>query len=146
MTLDTEAYAYNSGPIYGFAIAGSDKKFYPAQANYLVDEKKNTIRSVIVLSSPFVAEPVAYRYGWHRNPMGNLKISSCELPLPISRSDSWSLNDLYEAYTGKRAASETELNRTERVALDRALQTADRQRRFKEAEAYVQEHQADKGN
>jgi hypothetical protein len=32
------------------------------------------------------------------------------------------------------------------VALNRALQTADRQRRFKEAEAYVQEHQADKGN
>ena len=101
VTLDTEASAYNSGPIYGFAIAGSDKKFYPAQANYLVDEKKNTIRSVIVLTSPCVAEPVAYRYGWHRNPMGNLKISSCELPLPISRSDSWSLNDLYEAYTGK---------------------------------------------
>jgi sialate O-acetylesterase len=146
VTLDTEAYAYNSGPIYGFAIAGSDKKFYPAQANYLVDEKKNTIRSVIVLTSPFVAEPVAYRYGWHRNPMGNLKISSCELPLPISRSDSWSMNDLYEAYTGKRTASETELNRAERVALDRALQTADRQRRFKEAEAYVQEHQTDKGS
>jgi hypothetical protein len=77
--------------------------------------------------------------------MGNLKISSCELPLPISRSDDWSMNDLYEAYTGKRTAAETELNRTERVALDRALQTADRQRRFKEAEAYVQEHQADKG-
>lgn len=77
--------------------------------------------------------------------MGNLKISGCKLPLPISRSDHWSLTDLYEAYTGKRTASGTELNRTEREALDRALQTADRQRRFKEAEAYVQEHQADKG-
>ena len=146
VTLDTEAYAYNSGPIYGFAIAGSDKKFYPAQANYLVDEKNNTLRSVIVLSSPFVAEPVAYRYGWHRNPMGNLKISSCELPLPISRSDNWSLNDLYEAYTGRKTASETEINRSERVALNRALQTSDKQRRFKEAEAYVQEHQVDKSN
>jgi sialate O-acetylesterase len=145
VTLDTEAHAYNSGPIYGFAIAGSDKKFYPAQADYLVDEKKRTIRSVIVLTSPFVAEPVAYRYGWHRNPMGNLKISNCELPVPISRSDCWSLNELYEAYIGKRTASETELNRTERAALDRALQTADRQRRFKEAEAYLREHQADKG-
>jgi sialate O-acetylesterase len=146
VTLDTEASAYNSGPIYGFGIAGSDKKFYPAQANYLVNEKKNTIRSVIVLTSPFVAEPVAYRYGWHRNPMGNLKISSCELPLPISRSDNWSMNDLYEAYTGKKTASETEINRTERAALNRALEAADRQRRFKEAGAYVEEHQADKGN
>ncbi len=146
VTLDTEASPYNSGPIYGFAIAGSDKKFYPAQASYLVDDKKNTIRSVIILTSPFVAEPAAYRYGWHRNPMGNLKITSCELPLPISRSDTWSLNDLYEAYTGKKTASETELNRAERAALDRALRTADRQRLFKEAEAYVKEHQADKGN
>lgn len=146
VTLDTDVSAYNSGPIYGFAIAGSDKKFYPAQANYLVDEKKNTLRSVIVLTSPFVTAPVAYRYGWHRNPMGNLKISSCELPLPISRSDHWSMNDLYEAYTGRKTAVENEISRTERATLDRALQTAERQRRFKEAEAYVREHQADKGN
>lgn len=146
VTLDTEASAFNSGPIHGFAIAGSDKKFYPAQANYLVDDRKNTVRSVIVLTSPFVAEPAAYRYGWHRNPMGNLKISSCELPLPISRSDTWSLNDLYEAYTGKRTTSGTDLSRAERAALDRALRVADRQRLFKEAEADVKEHQADKGN
>ena len=146
VTLDTDASAYNSGPIQGFAIAGSDKKFYPARAEHLVDEKKHTVRSVIVLTSPFVTEPVAYRYGWHRNPMGNLKISSCELPMPISRSDDWSLNDLYEAYTGKKTASETELNRAERAALDRALRTADQQRLFNEADAYVKQRQADKGN
>jgi sialate O-acetylesterase len=146
VTLDTEVSAFNSGPILGFAIAGSDKKFYPAHAEYFVDDKKNTIRSVIVLTSPFVTEPAAYRYGWHRNPMGNLKISSCELPLPISRSDDWSLNDLYEAYTGKRTASAAQLTRAERAALDRALRTADQQRLFKEAEAYVKEHQGDKGN
>lgn len=146
VTLDTEASPYNSGPIYGFAIAGGDKKFYPAQANYLVDEKKNTIRSVIVLTSPFVPEPVAYRYGWHRNPMGNLKITGSELPLPISRSDRWTMNDLYEAYTGKKTASGTELNRSERAALNRDLQAADSQRRLKEAEAYVHGHQTGKGN
>lgn len=146
VTLDADASPYNSGPISGFAIAGGDKKFYPAQADYLVDEKKNTIRSAIVLTSPFVAEPAAYRYGWHRNPMGNLKITSCELPLPISRSDRWSVNDLYEAYTGKKPASTTELNRGERAALDRALRAADRRRLLKEAEAYAKEHQADKGD
>jgi sialate O-acetylesterase len=142
--LDQDAYAYNSGPIYGFAIAGSDKKFYPATAEYLTDEKKNQNRSVIVLGSPFVPEPVAYRYGWHRNPMGNLKISSSELPLPISRSDAWTLNDLYEAYTGKKTASPTMLNGAERGELNRALQKADKQRRYTEAETYVRDHRADK--
>ena len=146
VTLDTEASPYNSGPIYGFAVAGGDKRFYPAQADYLVDEKKNTIRSTIVLTSPFVPEPAAFRYGWHRNPMGNLKISSCDLPLPMSRSDHWSLNDLYEAYTGKKPASETELDGGERAAMERALRAADRRRLLKEAEAYVKDHQADKGD
>ncbi len=145
VTLDHEAHPYNSGPIYGFAIAGSDKKFFPATAEYLTDDKKNVNRSVIVLTSPFVPDPAAYRYGWHRNPMGNLKISSSELPLPISRSDTWTLNDLYEAYTGKKTASPTELNRGERGKLNRTLQNADKQRRFKEAEVYVKEHQADAG-
>jgi sialate O-acetylesterase len=145
VTLDTDAGAYNSGPIYGFALAGRDKKLYPATAEYLVDEKKNTIRSVLVLTSPFVPAPVAYRYGWHRNPMGNLKITSAELPLPISRSDDWTLNDLYEAYTGKKTVSDAELSQAERGALNRELNAADKQRRLKEAETYVKEHQADKG-
>ena len=94
LTLDTEASAYNSGPIYGFALAGSDKKFYPATAAYGTDARNNTNRSVIVLTSPWVPSPVAYRYGGHRNPMGNLKISNCELPLPLCRSDNWTVNDL----------------------------------------------------
>ncbi len=144
LTLDTEVNAYNSGPIYGFALAGSDKKFYPATAVYGTDGRKNVNRSIIVLTSPFVSSPVAYRYGWHRNPMGNLKISSCELPMPISRSDRWTLNDLYEAYTGKKTASDVELNGEERRTLNRALSTIDKQRRFLEAEAYVKEHQAEK--
>ncbi len=145
LTLDTDAGAYNSGPIYGFAIAGSDKKLYPATAEYLVDERKNTNHSGIVLTSPYVPAPVAYRYGWHRNPMGNLKISSAELPMPISRSDDWTLNDLYEAYTGKKAASDVELSQAERGALNRELNAADKLRLFKEAETYVKEHQAGKG-
>jgi hypothetical protein len=111
---------------------------------YGIDDRKNVSHSVIVLTSPFVPSPVAYRYGWHRNPMGNLKITSCELPLPISRSDHWTLNDLYEAYTGRKTASDVELSGAERGVLNRALTTMDKQRRFLEAETYVKEHQADK--
>jgi sialate O-acetylesterase len=144
LTLDSETSPYNSGPVLGFALAGADKKFFPATAVYGADARKNVSRAVIVLTSPFVPSPVAYRYGWHRNPMGNLKISNCELPLPISRSDRWTLNDLYEAYTGQKTASEVELSRAERGALNRACSTIDKQRRFLEAGAYVKEHQADK--
>lgn len=144
VTVDTDVSPYNSGPIHGFAIAGTDKRFYPATAEYMTDGKKNVTRSVIVLTSPFVSEPVAYRYGWHRNPMGNLKISSSELPIPISRSDAWTLNELYQAYTGKTSVSPTELNGAERGELNRALRAADKQRLLEEAEAYVKEHHADK--
>jgi sialate O-acetylesterase len=145
VTLDHEATPYNSGPIYGFALAGNDKKFFPAKAEHLMDAKKNINRSVIVLTSPFVSEPVAFRYGWHRNPMGNLKIASSDLPLPISRSDTWSLNELYEAYTGKKSVALTTLNGAERGELSRALQKADKERRLKEAEVYVKEHLAEAG-
>jgi sialate O-acetylesterase len=138
--LDADVVPYNSGPIHGFAIAGSDRKWYPATAAYWTDEKKHVHRSVIVLTSPFVPEPVAYRYGWHRNPMGNLKIQSSELPVPIARSDTWTLNDLYEAYTGKTTASPTAMNRAERGELRRALEAADTRRRLEEAEVFVKEH------
>jgi sialate O-acetylesterase len=42
--------------LYGFAIAGEDKKFY--WANAVIKDNK------VVVSSPQVAKPVAVRYGW----------------------------------------------------------------------------------
>lgn len=136
VTLDSDAQPFHDGPIEGFAVAGADRRFHPATARYPQVNGKPSSRSMIHLSSPFVPAPVAYRYAWHRNPMGNLKSSDhTELPMPIQRSDSWTMNDIYEAYTGKPSKSPTALDRGERGALVKALKDADRDRRIPETEA-----------
>jgi sialate O-acetylesterase len=137
LQLDSSARPFHDGPILGFAIAGSDRKFYPADA---VNGKN---ASVVVLSSPFVLHPVAYRCAWHRNPMANLKSDDhTELPMPIERSDDWSMNDLYEAYVGKKSRSPAVLDDNERRAFITALNAADMDRRLHEAQAFIKEHQA----
>lgn len=65
----------------GFAIAGEDKKFVPAQAEILKDGR-------IAVSSPDVAKPVAVRYGWADNPVVNM-FTNDGLPLTPFRTDDW---------------------------------------------------------
>jgi sialate O-acetylesterase len=64
----------------GFAIAGADKKFVWANAKIEGD--------AILVSSPEVAAPVAVRYGWANNPIGNL-YNGAGLPASPFRTDSW---------------------------------------------------------
>ena len=64
----------------GFAIAGSDRKFYWASARLEGGE--------VVVSSPQVQAPVAVRYDWADNPEGNLA-NSAGLPASPFRSDEW---------------------------------------------------------
>jgi sialate O-acetylesterase len=52
----------------GFEIAGEDANFIPANA--YIDDVNNTV----VVSSPFIDEPVAVQYGWDGNPECNLII------------------------------------------------------------------------
>jgi sialate O-acetylesterase len=66
----------------GFSIAGSDKKFFPAEASF-VDGK-------IHVSSPEVKSPLAVRYGWHETEPGNLTDASA-LPSPAFRTDTWDI-------------------------------------------------------
>ncbi|MBG6233856.1 sialate O-acetylesterase [Pedobacter sp. CAN_A7] len=66
------------GKLKGFAIAGSDKKFYWANAVL----QGNTV----VLSSDEVKSPVAVRYAWADNPDGNL-INKDGLPAVPFRTD-----------------------------------------------------------
>ncbi|MBO9619045.1 MAG: 9-O-acetylesterase [Niabella sp.] len=68
------------GVLKGFAIAGSDKKFYWAEASV----KGNTI----VVRSPEVKAPVAVRYAWADNPEANL-VNSDGLPASPFRTDNW---------------------------------------------------------
>jgi sialate O-acetylesterase len=62
----------------GFSIAGSDKKFYWAQAAI----EGNTI----VVSSPAVSRPTAVRYAWGDSPQGNVTNNSGLAASPF-RSD-----------------------------------------------------------
>ena len=132
----SDATPYNDGPILGFCLAGKDGKFQPAQA---VSGDQGD-RSVIVLSSPLVAEPVYYRHAWGRNPLANVKADG--IPLDTLRNDNWTVADMFEIYTGKKSAVPNILNGGEVRVLTQALKAEDVKRRLKEAESFIQEHQA----
>lgn len=74
--------AREGAEIKGFALAGIDRKWHWAQAKI--------VGATVVLSSPNVPQPVAVRYGWHINPLGNL-VNSAGLPAFPFRSDNWNL-------------------------------------------------------
>ncbi len=133
----------DGGPIEGFAIAGEDKKFQPAEASFLVKGKDakgkgQEDKTAIVLKSALVPKPVHYRYAWGRSPMGNLQASgNTDILFATQRSDTWSMNDIYEALTGKKAKEPTTLDRPEHGEFRRALQAEDMRRRLAEADALI---------
>ena len=67
--------------IQNFIIAGSDKRFYPAKADYSGNK--------IYLFSPAVAEPVAVRYCWDNISVTELFSVEGELPVSSFRTDDW---------------------------------------------------------
>jgi len=67
--------------LHGFALAGADHRFHPAQARIVGDQ--------IVVSSEQVRAPVAVRYGWHDNVEAADLINSDGLPASPFRSDDW---------------------------------------------------------
>jgi sialate O-acetylesterase len=133
----------DGGPIEGFAIAGEDKKFQPAEATFRVTGKDakgkgQEDKTAIVLTSPLVPKPVHYRYAWARSPMGNLQASgNTDVLFATQRSDTWSMNDIYEALTGKKAKEPATLDRPEHNEFRKALQAEDMRRRLAEAEALI---------
>ena len=135
------------GPIVGFAIAGEDGKFQPALAEFLVTGKDGNGKvrkdsSRLVLTSPLVPKPIHYRYAWARNPHANLVSGWDKLPFATQRSDSWTLSDLYTAFTGKETANEIDkLEGHESGELKKALQAADLKRRLHEARKFLQQHE-----
>ncbi len=72
----------------GFAIAGKDKIFHLTQARLDGD-------SVVVWSDK-VKEPVAVRYAWAGNPVGNL-FNQAGLPAMPFRTDTWAANEVHAA-------------------------------------------------
>ncbi|MEI7946829.1 MAG: hypothetical protein WCJ02_09030 [bacterium] len=133
----------DGGEIEGFAIAGEDKKFQPAEASFLMKGKdaKNKgqeDKTAIVLKSALVPKPLHYRYAWGRSPMGNLQAAgNTDILFATQRSDTWSMNDIYEALTGKKAKEPTTLDRPEHNEFRKALQAEDMRRRLAEAQDLI---------
>ena len=133
LVLSQKVSAHDKGPIYGFAIAGEDKRFHPAKAEFgsMGKDKRGRPKrdqKQLVLSSPLVPKPIHFRYAWARNPQANLKAK--EIPFATQRSDTWTMEELYGAYTGKQPADpEAGLNIREIRDLKTAMSYSDRERR-----------------
>ena len=69
------------GYLRGFAIAGSDKKFFWAKARIEGDQ--------VVVYSEKVNDPVSVRYGWANNPDDANLFNQEGLPASPFRTDTW---------------------------------------------------------
>ena len=97
LTFNKDIKTSDDRPFDGFAIAGKDGHFFPAQANYFVKEKDKAGNDIqdktkLVIWNELVQEPEEVRYAWARNPIGNVVNESLRervIPLPSFRTDSW---------------------------------------------------------
>lgn len=75
----------------GFALAGSNRIFYPAAATIA--------GTTVTVKSDSVVAPVAVRYGWAKNPIVNL-YNRANLPAVPFRTDAWPPKEWPQAYQG----------------------------------------------
>jgi sialate O-acetylesterase len=134
----------SEGKLLGFAIAGEDRRFYPADVQWYSDgsvDSRNQPRyqrNVLVLSSPFVPEPAHYRHAWARNPLSNI-VNVRGVSLATQRSDDWLLEETPEKINTPENMSEDAARRFAAGQIRRKLELADLERRVQEAEATIAE-------
>lgn len=142
LKLDTDVSDPMDGAIEGFAIAGGDRKFHPANVAYA--EKGNDNRGRIqydykqlILTSPMVPEPTHFRYAWGRNPLANLQATgNKDLPFATQQSDDWKMEEVPLGVLGEEVV--LPLSRGNRNTIIQALRRQDTERRLKEAEQVIQ--------
>ena len=128
----------------GFAIAGKDRRFYPADVNWYTDGTKDNrnrpvySRDILILSSPFVPEPAHYRYAWARNPMANI-VNGRQIPIATQRSDDWILEETPVKFPTPQDMPDAVVKRSLAGKIRAELELADTERRIKEAEATIAE-------
>jgi sialate O-acetylesterase len=128
--------------LVGFAIAGKDRRFYPADVNWFTDGTKDDrnrpvySKNILVLSSPFVPQPAAYRYAWARNPMANIT-NSRQIPVATQRNDDWLLEETPIKFPAPQGMLEKDAARQVRGKIGKELELDDTARRIKEAEATI---------
>lgn len=142
LSFDTDVMDPEDGEIVGFAMAGKDRRFHPAQAAYAEKGKDGRGRmqydkSKLVLTSLMVKDPVHFRYAWGRNPLGNLQVTgNKDLPFATQRSDDWPMHTVPLGVLP--ADLELPMSRGDRGKLLRELREMDRQREVAEAEAVLE--------
>lgn len=148
LKLDTDVGDPVEGAIEGFAIAGKDRKFHPADVAYAEkgkDDRGRTQydRKQLVLTSIMVPEPIHFRYAWGRNPLANLQaIGNKDLPFATQRSDDWPMERVPLGVVSPEA--KLPISRADRNKIIQTLREMDKQRRFKEAEQVMERNKSSK--
>ena len=105
---------YNIHDYEGFVIAGTDRRWYPAQV------RVNLERRCLELSNALVPKPAAARYGWNGYSRGS--IGSWYEPLPPFRTDDWPTAEMEPLpYPRGRVAQFKRRNERLRQKLDRVI-------------------------
>jgi sialate O-acetylesterase len=139
VTFSKEVKSSDDRPIEGFSIAGIDRHFYPAKAEYvkIQNEKGQKVNDKrrIVIWNDLVINPIELRYAWARNPLGNL-VNDAEriIPVPLFRTDNW---DYPEA---PYLSSEYELYRQKQKTIQQQAEQLARIRIIQEAEKLIKEN------
>ena len=148
LKLDTDVSDPQDGEIQGFAIAGEDRVFHPANVAYAEKGKDNRGRvqydkKQLVLTSPMVPSPIHFRYAWGRNPLANLQATgNKDLPFATQKSDDWKM---YQVPRGVLADDVTvPISRGDRNTIIQALRQQDKMRKIKEAEMIIEANRESK--
>lgn len=146
LRLDTPVSDPEDGAIEGFAIAGDDRRFQPADVSYVEIGKDDRgqprfDQKQLVLKSPLVPAPQHFRYAWGRSPLGNLQATgNKDLPFAAQRSDDWDMGDVPLGVLGVDWNAKAPLTGAQRKAVLQALRAEDVRRRVAEAQAVLREH------
>lgn len=142
LMLDTDVGDPEDGAIRGFAIAGEDRKFHPAEVAYAEKGKDGRgrvqyDRKQLVLTSPMVREPLHYRYAWGRNPLANLQATgNKDLPFATQRSDDWRMEQVPRGVLADDVT--LPISRGDRNKIIQALREQDKERRLNQAHLVVE--------
>ena len=145
MSTDVKTRDDSDGKLLGFAIAGKDRRFYPAEVNWFTDGTKGSRnRPQFDHKHPRPEQPVRSRARFttgmpgRRNPMGNI-VNSRGVPLAAQRSDDWILEETPVKIAVPPDMPEDAARRQAANRIRKELERADLERRIKEAEATIAE-------
>ncbi len=143
LTFNRDVGDPEDGKIRGFAIAGVDRRFHPADAEYAVRGKNDRgqlqyDKKRLVLSSQMISEPIHYRYAWGRNPLANLQATgNKDLPFATQRSDTWVMEEVPLDVLGEQVT--LPISRADRGKILQVLRQQDEDRRRMQAQSTLEE-------